>query len=87
MSGQIGQGIAHMAAKSRKNRKASEAPGNGSGNCGELVREIKKIYRQHGYRRKGRPLEKFGQPELEAHLAMLQAGKYPWITRSFGNNQ
>ncbi|MBW1987537.1 MAG: hypothetical protein JRI50_10015 [Deltaproteobacteria bacterium] len=49
-------------------------------NRGKLVREIKKIYRRHGYRRHGCPLEKFAKPELEAHLAMLRAGRYPWIT-------
>lgn len=56
-------------------------------NYGKLVREIKKIYRRHGYRRKGRPLEKFGQPELEVHLAMLRAGRYPWITAGNSENR
>lgn len=63
--------------------KPCKTPGNSNDNCGKLVRAIKKIYRQHGYRRKGRSLEKFGQPELEAHLALLRAGEYPWITGSF----
>lgn len=46
----------------------------------KLLREIKGIYRQHSYRRRGRPLSDFGDEQLAKHLGALRAGRYPWIT-------
>lgn len=45
-----------------------------------LIRGINRIYRERGYRRRGRPLVEFGEEVLEQHLAKLQAGEYSWIT-------